>query len=613
MATKILVTGSINGNFSCFFKKIKNLNKKYGPFESLFCVGDFFSDELNSEYKNLIQNQIDIDIPTYFIKGKKEFKEETFQLIEKNGGELCNNVICLGHHGVYNTSQEIKIVYLGGINSNSNQNTENEENICYYNQKDIEGLTKPYINNMDKKENLVDILLTYEWPSNITNNSQQAKILNIDNSSGQNEIATLNMELSPRYHFAASENVFFEREPFKNQAEHHTRFISLGSFGNSKKERWFYAMNISPLSKTLFETINKTPANITTTPFIDSNIQKRSLEDNDNGYFFDQSSKRVKTDGNVPPQGYVCNICNQPGHWIKNCPEAQKKKKVPESYICRICNNPGHWITDCPEKNKNKNNNLPNNYVCRICNRPGHHIRDCPENKNKRGKRIKIQEDDQCWFCLSNPNVTKHLIVSIGDESYLALAKGGLLEDGSHFLIIPITHIPCQNNLVNAPTDNDDEEVDKDALMAEMEKYKKILRDYYGSHENKKLVCFEVYGGFDGKRYRHMHIQVVPIPENIESKVEESFIADAEKNGLILSDYPTDFHEAYIRVELSNGKTLIFTKKEPNVRFNFQFGRTVLANLLNIPKRANWKHCTIPEEMEYQLTNNIKAKLQIDI
>jgi len=39
----------------------------------------------------------------------------------------------------------------------------------------------------------------------------------------------------------------------------------------------------------------------------------------------------------------------------------------------------------------------------------------------------------------------------------------------------------------------------------------------------------------------------------------------------------------------------------------------VLANLLGIPKRANWKHCIISEEKEAQLTNNIKAQLQIDM
>ena len=41
-----------------------------------------------------------------------------------------------------------------------------------------------------------------------------------------------------------------------------------------------------------------------------------------------------------------------------------------------------------------------------------------------------------------------------------------------------------------------------------MDKYKAILRDYYLAHGNKKIICFETYGGFDGKKYRHMHIQV---------------------------------------------------------------------------------------------------------
>ena len=31
------------------------------------------------------------------------------------------------------------------------------------------------------------------------------------------------------------------------------------------------------------------------------------------------------------------------------------------------------------------------------------------------------------WFCLSNPKVTKHLIVAIGQESYVTLPKGQLI------------------------------------------------------------------------------------------------------------------------------------------------------------------------------------------
>ena len=41
-----------------------------------------------------------------------------------------------------------------------------------------------------------------------------------------------------------------------------------------------------------------------------------------------------------------------------------------------------------------------------------------------------------CWFCLASPEVEKHLIVSVGDESYIALAKGGI--DWNNLLIVPI-------------------------------------------------------------------------------------------------------------------------------------------------------------------------------
>ena len=41
-----------------------------------------------------------------------------------------------------------------------------------------------------------------------------------------------------------------------------------------------------------------------------------------------------------------------------------------------------------------------------------------------------------CWFCLSSAEVEKHLIVSVGEHSYLAMAKGALT--GDHVMILPI-------------------------------------------------------------------------------------------------------------------------------------------------------------------------------
>jgi hypothetical protein len=74
---------------------------------------------------------------------------------------------------------------------------------------------------------------------------------------------------------------------------------------------------------------------------------------------------------------------------------------------------------------------------------------------------------DECWFCLSNPSLAyvrfrshtslayhliscrKHLIVSIGGECYVTLAKGQIVPPdsaavpgGGHVLIIPISHHP---------------------------------------------------------------------------------------------------------------------------------------------------------------------------
>ncbi len=48
---------------------------------------------------------------------------------------------------------------------------------------------------------------------------------------------------------------------------------------------------------------------------------------------------------------------------------------------------------------------------------------------------------------MSGAEVEKHLVVSVGDHSYLALPKGGLTPD--HVLILPISHYPSSMEVVS--------------------------------------------------------------------------------------------------------------------------------------------------------------------
>lgn len=56
------------------------------------------------------------------------------------------------------------------------------------------------------------------------------------------------------------------------------------------------------------------------------------------------------------------------------------------------------------------------------------------DDNKKKAKRPKIEFDqNKCWFCLSSEDVSKHLVISIGKEIYLALAKGEVVVQSYDF------------------------------------------------------------------------------------------------------------------------------------------------------------------------------------
>ncbi|CAG8782463.1 13513_t:CDS:2, partial [Racocetra persica] len=211
-----LTTGSANGKLVELFSGVTKFNNKWGPFDVLLCVGDLFGENAD-EINRLLSEEIKVPITTYFMHGKHELPNIVKERVENNNGELCQNLFYLGNQGSMTTTHGVKIAFASGILDST-------------------------INNPPSD---VDILLTYEWPKDITRLSSQE----VTNVSGSTYVAQLVEKVKPRYHFGASEKVFFKREPYQNTPSTSenddtqlkmgipTWFVGLAEVGNSEKEK----------------------------------------------------------------------------------------------------------------------------------------------------------------------------------------------------------------------------------------------------------------------------------------------------------------------------------------------------------------------------------------
>ncbi|KAI8914273.1 CwfJ C-terminus 1-domain-containing protein-like protein [Gorgonomyces haynaldii] len=208
-----------------------------------------------------------------------------------------------------------------------------------------------------------------------------------------------------------------------------------------KKDRWFYAFNIDPMASMDPDALKQKPPKTTQSPFGDL------IEEETNDFFF----------------------------------HSEKKLKKPKS-------------------------NSDSDIVCRACGGRGHTARKCPESgQNPHALALKRRDPNQCWFCLSNPDVESHLIVSVIQETYLTAAKGGLVN--RHTILVPVTHYPSTRALQVM-----EKEADKaNQVLNEIERVRGTI-DAIERSNGCFLVSFEIFIGLDPlkpqTRLHHMHIQV---------------------------------------------------------------------------------------------------------
>ncbi|KAI9582809.1 hypothetical protein GQX74_012026 [Glossina fuscipes] len=462
---KILVVGDVCGRFKQLFQRLESINKKSGPFEILLCVGNFFSDsdKQNEEliaYKNACKT---ISVPTYILGPTSEILNKNYQVNEC--GEICTNLSYLGKRGLYSLSSGVKIAYVSG------REKPPEDQQCeaayYFTKDDIIAVRNLCFVNKSSASDYrgIDILLTSQGPYGLDEQELNSSKL----------VSFLCKEIKPRYHFHGLSKKYKEPAPFRlpadqtTQLELCTRVISLAAVGNENKEKYIYALSLTPVHRIrVLDLIQKT-TNELKCPFADINY-----------------------------------------------------------------------------------------------------------------KDVNITKEE------------KHLIITIGEHFYLALAKGPV--NDYHILILSITHIPAASQITN------DEE------WEELLNFKDALRKFF--KDQQQVVCFTE------RNYKSSHLQIncFGIDAGYSWKISHAFEDKAEEFELkfenlkdLNSPQMLPSQGPYFVAELSDD-TILITRQMKH--FPLHFARDVFCspNLLNCEEKTDWRDCKLEKAREVELVQNFREK-----
>jgi hypothetical protein len=178
----------------------------------------------------------------------------------------------------------------------------------------------------------------------------------------------------------------------------------------------------------------------------------------------------------------------------------------------------------------------------------------------------------------------------------MAMPKGPIHKEG-HILLVPVTH-----SGQGALSDPD--------VMVEMDDLKKKLRQHASDVYNMDLFCFEraiqTKGGY------HTHVQCIPVPKNTGARLKATLVAMARSSGFALRELNSDLGLAavagddggyfYAEVPVASASSGDFQRflyrADGGGTVPLQFGREVLASVLDNPDLAHWKACVLSEEEE---------------
>ncbi|XP_074280724.1 zinc finger CCCH domain-containing protein 64 isoform X1 [Silene latifolia] len=599
MATtpRLLLSGDVLGRLSLLYKRFTSVNKSAGPFDAILCVGQFFPDTTDQlqEFMDYIDGRREIPIPTYFIgdygvaspKVLSAAANEPGNLgFKMDGLKVCPNLYWLKGGGSF-TLHGLSVAYLSGRQSPSGHQ------FGKYTQDDVDAL-RAFV----EEPGIPDIFLTNEWPKGVTNrvSSEDVPSETFDSSCCDSTVAELVVGIKPRYHIAGSKGVFYAREPYANEdALHVTRFFGLAPVGNKEKQKFMHAISPTPSSTMSASEISLKPPNTTLCPYkIDDNTasretNKRPGDSNPEAQYWRYDVK--KRGHGAPESERFCFKFLSSG----SCPRGENcsfrhDAEAREQSMRGVC-------FDFLNKGKCERGS-----ECQFLHNLVDEGEGVSRKKPKSGGAIDIRSKE-CWFCLSSPHLESHLIISVGEHLYCAMAKGPLVDD--HVLLIPIEH---SSSTLSLTPDG----------QRELFRFQCSLRTFCKT-QGKEVVFFE----WITKRGMHANLQAIPIPQTRASAIKTIFNLAAKRLGfdfetiknddasegreLLISKF--DGQTGFFYVELPDG-TVLGHIVEENENFPFQFGREVLSGLLKIPDKADWRNCKVSKDEEVIMVEAFKSQFK---
>mmetsp|Transcript_3365 Transcript_3365/g.6590 ORF Transcript_3365/g.6590 Transcript_3365/m.6590 type:complete len:522 (-) Transcript_3365:72-1637(-) len=387
----------------------------------------------------------------------------------------------------------------------------------------------------DQHPSTVDVLLTPAWPKAVAFGAKmEGDGVEGKDKWGSVRVQQLARRLCPRYHIAAGQNLFFKRPPFQSESGVLTRFVGLAnvSADSAPNKKFLHALALKPMATLSSSDVSGVTPDTTPNPY--SLVEEEEAR-----------RKQATTAARDRFSGSYGSMPKGP------LLEGERREH--------------RGRDDRPMKRQR-------------------HDDDRRGRQQPKEVHPLLQRMDECWFCLASPKVEKHLLISIGDESYIAMAKGPLTPE--HVVVLPIAH--C-SSLLDASSD----------ARQEIEKVKEGLEKAYASR-GLVPVIMERFGHTRGNH--HAHLQVIGVKSELSSSLLSSFEAAFAAKNLSFTALPGWMAMGeivkggpYFYLEIGGRGRYVCPLG--NARLSVQIGREVIAELMGEHKKADWKECvTSPKE-----------------